>query len=437
MKKKIFTIVAVGITLVSNAQQQNRIESTGNIGIGTTTPAAELEIKSASDKSAKIHLNASTDGRSSVIRFQDAGENTWAFLSNYPTNKKFSLYNYHNNTNAIIVNEKGEVGIGITNPGSKLDVNGTVRFKGAANGSTGIGDGYTHFPHANGNNYIRGNTFISSTDEIQLQAENRTTIIGGTFDVKTNSRFKGATNGNTGMGDGYTHLPHANGNNYIRGNTFITTKGAIELFAESKTTITGGKVGIGTTDPKTNLEVYKYNGTSQLRLHTNQHAGTAKLEIAGGSALKDNNPDNYSGWSIYHSFTHTNKDLYFRHGQSGIPHVIFADNGNVAIFGKLESKEVKVTNTPTADFVFEENYELPSLNFIAKYIKDNKHLPEIASAKEMKRNGVNIGKFQIQLLQKIEELTLYTIQQEKQINKQTHQINELKSLVKQLIEARK
>lgn len=105
--------------------------------------------------------------------------------------------------------------------------------------------------------------------------------------------------------------------------------------------------------------------------------------------------------------------------------VVFQNN--ISINGKIESKEVKVTNTPTADFVFETNYVLPSLDFIEKHIKEKKHLPQIASAKEMKKNGVNIGGFQIQLLQKIEELTLYTIQQQKEIKM-------LKSVNKKLIE---
>ncbi|EZH71524.1 hypothetical protein ATO12_07435 [Aquimarina atlantica] len=94
---------------------------------------------------------------------------------------------------------------------------------------------------------------------------------------------------------------------------------------------------------------------------------------------------------------------------------------NISIRGKIETKEIIVTTSPTADFVFESDYQLPSLDDIEKHIKEKKHLPQIASAKEMKENGVNVGDFQVQLLQKIEELTLYTIQQEKEIR-------ELKSL---------
>lgn len=94
--------------------------------------------------------------------------------------------------------------------------------------------------------------------------------------------------------------------------------------------------------------------------------------------------------------------------------------GNVMVNGKLEAKEVKVTLTPTADFVFEENYNIPKLEDVEKHIKEKKHLPEIASAKEMEKEGVNIGEFQIKLLQKIEELTLYIIQ----LNKELKQLRE-------------
>ena len=100
-------------------------------------------------------------------------------------------------------------------------------------------------------------------------------------------------------------------------------------------------------------------------------------------------------------------------------------NGNTSLQGKFEAKEIKVTLTPTADFVFEENYDLPNLEEVAKHIKEKKHLPEIASAKVMEKEGVNVGEFQIKLLQKIEELTLYAIKQERQLKDQQEKIQKL------------
>ncbi|MFK7002422.1 MULTISPECIES: hypothetical protein [Flavobacterium] len=94
---------------------------------------------------------------------------------------------------------------------------------------------------------------------------------------------------------------------------------------------------------------------------------------------------------------------------------VLKNDGSAYLQGKLAVTELKVTTTPTADFVFEETYNLPKLDDVEKHIKEKKHLPEIASAKEMEKEGVNVGEFQIKLLQKIEELTLYSIEQNKQI----------------------
>ena len=88
----------------------------------------------------------------------------------------------------------------------------------------------------------------------------------------------------------------------------------------------------------------------------------------------------------------------------------------------IKAKEILVTATPTADFVFEESYTLPSLSDVESYVQENKHLPEIPSAKEMEINGVSINELAIQLLQKVEELTLYTIEQEKRIKELEEQL---------------
>ncbi|WP_131725827.1 hypothetical protein [Flavobacterium sp. Root420] len=112
------------------------------------------------------------------------------------------------------------------------------------------------------------------------------------------------------------------------------------------------------------------------------------------------------------------------------------DNGNIGIgttnptskltvAGNINSREVKVTVDAGADFVFENNYNLPSLDAVDKYIKENKHLPEIASADQMKKDGINLSEMNIKLLQKIEELTLYSIEQQKNTENLTKVIETL------------
>ncbi len=86
----------------------------------------------------------------------------------------------------------------------------------------------------------------------------------------------------------------------------------------------------------------------------------------------------------------------------------------LAVNGKIKAKEIKV-ETGWADYVFEKNYELPTLKEVENHIKEKGHLKDIPSAAEVKENGISLGEMDSKLLQKIEELTLYTIQQQKEI----------------------
>lgn len=83
--------------------------------------------------------------------------------------------------------------------------------------------------------------------------------------------------------------------------------------------------------------------------------------------------------------------------------------------GTIRSKEVVVEATNWPDYVFEEDYDLPTLSEIEAFIKANKHLPEVPSAKEMEANGISLGEMNTLLLKKIEELTLHTIEQQKEL----------------------
>jgi hypothetical protein len=117
----------------------------------------------------------------------------------------------------------------------------------------------------------------------------------------------------------------------------------------------------------------------------------------------------------------------------------FAVNGS-AIFTKVVVKEYN--NWP--DYVFQPNYRLRPLGEVEKYINDHHHLPEVVSAEEVQKNGLDISENQAALLKKIEELTLYVIEQEKKIKAQDQkqavqdrqfklmqeQISQLKELLK-------
>nr|WP_315222862.1 hypothetical protein [uncultured Flavobacterium sp.] len=106
---------------------------------------------------------------------------------------------------------------------------------------------------------------------------------------------------------------------------------------------------------------------------------------------------------------------------------------NIYANGNLWAKEIKVALTnPWPDFVFESGYKLKSLADLELFIKENRHLPEIPKESEVGKNGLNIGEMQSKLLQKIEELTLYIIEQNKKSEKQEQELKLLKADIKKI-----
>jgi hypothetical protein len=181
--------------------------------------------------------------------------------------------------------------------------------------------------------------------------------------------------------------------------------------------VDSGNVGIGTSIP-----------VSKLDLGANF---SNPSDFPNKIALWSSGSNNYFGFGVSAGsldYFSQGQHRFFvgYNGSPGQEVLILKPNGNAALQGKFEAKEIKVTLTPTADFVFAEDYKLPKLEDVEKHIKENKHLPEIASANQMEKEGVNVGEFQIKLLQKIEELTLYTIEQNKQLKKQAEEIEKLK-----------
>lgn len=118
---------------------------------------------------------------------------------------------------------------------------------------------------------------------------------------------------------------------------------------------------------------------------------------------------------------------YFRmnHGNGFIGLGTNDPDERLTVKGKIHAEEVKIDLQVPADYVFQkyytgrsslkEEYKLPSLEEVEKYTRENHHLPEIPSAKEIQENGLQLGEMTNLLLQKIEEMTIYIIEQQKQI----------------------
>lgn len=105
-------------------------------------------------------------------------------------------------------------------------------------------------------------------------------------------------------------------------------------------------------------------------------------------------------------------------------------DSKLAVNGKIHAKEVKVDLTGWPDYVFENSYNLPSLQEVENHIVEEGHLPNIPSASEVEKNGIQLGEMNAKLLQKIEELTLYMIAQDKKTKQLQKEIELLKKKTK-------
>ncbi len=182
-----------------------------------------------------------------------------------------------------------------------------------------------------------------------------------------------------------------------------------------------GDLGIGTLTPGHKLDV----------------AGevNAISFIGDGSALTNIPVDNLGNHTLTQTLT-TNGN-WINYDGSPNEGIFINDNGQVgigtnnpgvycvAVAGDIIAEEVMVQHEDSwYDFVFYDDYKLVSLTELERYIKHNKHLPEVPSKKEVHENGINLGDMTGILLKKIEELTLYTIEQQKEIESLKDQLSE-------------
>ncbi len=124
-----------------------------------------------------------------------------------------------------------------------------------------------------------------------------------------------------------------------------------------------------------------------------------------------------------------NQDVYYTNGNVGIGTSI-ADS-KLTVKGSIHSEEVKVDlSVPAPDYVFKSNYHLTSLEKLQEYITIHGHLPNIPSAKYMEANGIELGIMNMRFLEKIEELTLYILQQQEILKIQGILIKEIEEKLK-------
>ncbi|MBX3163607.1 MAG: hypothetical protein KF900_03945 [Bacteroidetes bacterium] len=296
-----------------------------------------------------------------------------------------------NSKKTVFLKTNGNVGIGIDNdsPSAVLDVS---EFAGAGNPSShlkiyGDADGsiestgnmhlyaassslfqvtFGEFGNPNGNNH-NVLTIDGTTNDISLN---------GTGNVSGDLNVNGYTSVHSGLG--------VTGGFGVNGSAAIT--GAASIGGNANVGGAANITGTANIGGAANIAGKTIIGNQQGATNS----ATLNINVNGGNAIE-----------------------VFDQASSGSGNAKV--NFRVKANGIVYSREVNVQLTNFPDYVFNKDYKLPSLESLDEYIKQNKHLPNVPTAKEVETNGANLGELSRIQMEKIEELTLYVIELKKEI----------------------
>ncbi len=161
-----------------------------------------------------------------------------------------------------------------------------------------------------------------------------------------------------------------------------------------------GDVGIGTSSPKEALHIHGDESEVKLKI-TNNAGGDYAFSVSNDEFRISLQGSGGSEFTVQ-------SDGTVKIGPGSSTVFRLEPDGNLVISGNI-------TESGTPDYVFEEDYSLMPLDELAAFVKRQKHLPNIPSAEEVSKKGLSVTMLQFKLLEKVEELTLYTLAQEKTI----------------------
>lgn len=213
-----------------------------------------------------------------------------------------------------------------------------------------------------------------------------------------------------------------------------------------------GNLGVGVSSPESPLHVKHSQGTKYgIKIQSNSYTDNSKALIEFATSGSSNVHGAYigairvpqgSGKSDIIFGTNSNGDLTSDNIEERMR---IANNGNVGIgtdnpdtkltvAGKIHAQEVKVTVAAGSvpDYVFNKEYHLKSLEAVEAHINKEGHLPNIPSAKDLEYHGLKLKEMNLKLLEKIEELMLYTIAQDKELKEKDVKINLLSNKLNSL-----
>ncbi|MGB3468948.1 MAG: hypothetical protein WBA74_26925 [Cyclobacteriaceae bacterium] len=334
------------------------------------------------------HLNPSNTSASGY-RYLKLGSTTDSFggillnvnSATYGNGNDLTFFTYDNrdmnfrtgNGNFIVFpSSGGKVGIGTTSPQARLEVN----YSGTMGGFFKPDDAFFR---------IKNGTYSLIMDNNEIYSD-ESLILGSSYSKNIEFRNVSATDNETLM--------------------------ALQP---------DGDLGIGTTTPNEKLDV---RGNIRLNDYSIKSGGNSRIDF-GNAGLGNENDD--LGIYIHNDgeFEMRKNDLYMMNVTSNFNIAVSesikvgvgttSPTHKLSVNGIIRAKEILVEASPWPDYVFTDDYDLQTLEEVSAYIKANGHLPNIPSAQEVEANGVVLGEMNASLLEKIEELTLYAIEQQQKV----------------------
>ncbi len=341
--------------------------SSGNVGIGTSTPAEKLSVLGDARVNGTLYIGPN----SLVLHSAGVGGNIRDYIE--ATSSKIGF----TGSNQGMV----KMGVGTVDPQSTLHV-----LRNIGQGAPGVASSTFTLEAVDGNSTNSSWTWITST------LDNRISL---SDDVAGAQRFiVDGTNGNVGIGpdDSPNALLHVNGN----GNTNMRVSNP------------GGTLEIGIANCAGCFASGTDVGDAVLRIMGPQ---TNKMVFSTSTASGAGRSFEFRGGDVLMTIEDNGQVLIGDASQLPVaPH----DDFRLAVDGKIVSQDLVVTSS-WADYVFAEDYDLMSLEELRTFIKTNHHLPNIPAAKTIEEEGLQVGDMQKRMMEKIEELTLYILELEKKV----------------------
>jgi hypothetical protein len=391
------------IAFSTNAAERLRITNAGNVGIGVTSPTEKLEVAGFAKTTSGYKVGSSVVINASRDYTGGSGTFSGNLTVTGTGNSSFT----------------GNVGIG-TSPTEKLEVVGWAKT------SNGYKVGASPVIDINRNYSGNNGTFVGA-----LAVSGTSTLNGNVGIGNSPNSNKLSVNGTvqatsfSGDGTGLTNVRDNLGNHTATQNIKLAGKwlsgdGDNEgIFISSD-----GKIGMGTSSPGAQLELADFG-----------NPGSKNLEIGNDVYLSDIDEANTLG--IYGNQDNTIGAIIL--GSNGPKLLGFAGNLGIgttpsngyklSVAGKIRCTEIMVEALPWSDYVFDKGYNLMPIKELELYILTNKHLPDIPDEKTVSEQGLSIGEMNAQLLRKVEELTLYIIEQQKVLENQQNEIEKIRAMI--------